>query len=200
MRAEDILQTYDRVAHGYVIARDRSLFERRWLDRMINHATGRRLLDLGCGPGVPIGQYLMDRRCRIIGVDGAPAMIDLYRHYVPEAETIVSDMRRLALDRTFDMILAWDSLFHLTPIHQRGMFPVFAAHAQPGTVLMFTSGPEAGEPVGEVAGQRVYHASLDPEEYRAILDDYGFDLVDYCPNDPDCRGHTIWMARARKAP
>jgi hypothetical protein len=30
-----------------------------------------------------------------------------------DAEWLVSDMRRLALERRFDGVLAWDSLFHL---------------------------------------------------------------------------------------
>lgn len=37
------------------------------------------------------------------------------------------------------------------------MFPVFAAHAAPGAVLMFTSGPTAGEAIGEWEGEPLYH-------------------------------------------
>jgi len=197
MRPEDILPTYNRVAHGFAASRNRSLFERRWLDRMLNYAHGRRVLDLGCGPGVPIAQYLQDRRCRITGVDGAGAMIDLFRRYLPDATAIHADMRRLDLGTTFDVILAWNSFFHLSPLDQRGMFPIFAAHAAPGTVLMFTSGHKAGEPIGRVEGEPVYHASLDPHEYRALLDDYRFDVIDFRPRDPDCKGHTVWLTRAR---
>ena len=42
------------------------------------------------------------------------------------------------------------------------MFPRFAAHAQPGAPLMFTSGSEAGEAIGEWQGEPLYHASLEP--------------------------------------
>jgi hypothetical protein len=40
-------------------------------------------------------------------------MIALARDRMPEQEWIVADMRRLALGRRFDGILAWDSYFHL---------------------------------------------------------------------------------------
>lgn len=200
MRPEDILPTYDRVAQGFARSRNRTLFERKWLDAMLNHTPPpRRVLDLGCGTGQPIAAYLADRRALVTGVDGAAAMIALFRQRLPQARAVHADMRGLDLGERFDAILAWNSLFHLSPDDQRAMFPVFAAHAAPGAALMFTAGPEAGEPVGEVEGQPVYHASLSPSDYRAILAENGFEVLKYQPEDPDCQGHTIWMARARPA-
>lgn len=195
MRPEDILPTYDRVARGYAASRDRTLFERKWLDRMLNHAPGRRVLDLGCGPGRPIAAYLADRRCTVTGVDGAPAMIALFRQNLPEARAVRADMRGLDLGEKFDIVLAWNSFFHLSPADQHAMFPVFAAHSAPRAVLMFTSGPEASEPIGQVEGEPVYHASLAPNDYRELLDRHGFSVIDFRPEDPACAGHTIWLAR-----
>src|SRR3954469_1600763 len=83
---------------------------------------------------------------------------------------IVSRRRRgLSLGQRFDGILAWDSFFHLRPGDQRAMFPVFRDHAAPGASLLFTSGPRAGVAMGEWQGEPLYHASLDPDEYRALL-------------------------------
>lgn len=198
MRPEDILPTYQRVAAGFARSRDKTLFERKWLDRMLAHTPPpRRVLDLGCGPGRPIAAYLTDRRARVTGVDGAAAMVALFRAAIPGATAHHADMRGLDLGEDFDAILAWNSFFHLSPDDQRAMFPVFAAHAAPGAALMFTAGPRASERVGQVEGEPVYHASLDPEEYRALLDAHGFDEIRFAPEDPDCRGHTIWLARFR---
>lgn len=195
MLPEDILATYDSVAREFARSRDKTLFERAWLDRMLAHAPGRRVLDLGCGPGLPIARYLSDRRATVTGVDGAAAMIELFAENLPRAEAIFADMRGLSLQREFDAILAWDSFFHLSPDDQAAMFPVFAAHAAPRAVLMFTTGDAAGTPVGQVAGKAVYHASLDPREYRGLLDKNGFELISFTPRDPTCNGHSIWLAR-----
>ena len=196
MTPDDILPTYDSVASDFARSRDKSLFERRWLDRMLAHTPPpRRILDLGCGSGNPIARYLADRRARVTGVDGAPAMVALFRQTLPGARALHSDMRTLDLGETFDAILAWNSFFHLSPPDQRAMFARFAAHATKNTVLMFTAGPAAGEPIGQVAGQPVYHSSLDSQEYRQLLADNGFKLLNFAPEDPDCNGHTIWMAR-----
>jgi hypothetical protein len=104
-------------------------------------------------------------------------------------------MRRLALGRRFDGLLAWNSFFHLTREDQRAMFPVFAAHASPGAALMFTSGPSDGEAIGSFEGEPLYHASLAPEEYRALLAGHGFAVVAHVAEDAGCGGLTIWLAR-----
>ena len=52
-------------------------------------------------------------RCRVTGVDAASAMITMCAERFPENEWLVADMRTLALNRTFNGIIAWDSFFHL---------------------------------------------------------------------------------------
>ncbi len=195
----DILTTYDEAAHDYHAARSKVLSEKPMLDRMLgvtprNQAT-RKLLDLGCGSGVPIATYLVDRGVAVTGVDGAPAMIEMFQAHLPASTAHHADMRTLDLGETFDAILAWDSFFHLAPDDQRRMFDVFARHAAPKAALMFTSGAKAGEAQGHAAGRPVYHASLDPQEYRALLGASGFKLIEFRPEDPTCDYHSIWLAR-----
>lgn len=197
--ADDILATYDRVARDYQAQRNRALIEKSILDRMLGiiprNQAKRSLLDLGCGTGAPIATYLSERGLAITGVDGAAGMIALFRDTLPNAQAHHADMRTLNLNQTFDGILAWDSFFHLSPDDQRAMFAVFARHAAPKAALMFTSGQCAGEVLGHAAGAPVYHASLDPEDYRALLAENGFKVIEYRPEDPTCDGHTIWLAR-----
>ncbi len=61
--------------------------------------------------------------------------------------------------------------------------------------LMFTSGPAYGEAVGTYEGEPLYHASLDGAEYRTLLDESGFEVVEHIVEDPDCGGHTVWLAQ-----
>jgi hypothetical protein len=77
------------------------------------------------------------------------------------------------------------------------MFPVLAGHARPGAPLLFTSGPAFGEAIGTLEGEPLYHASLGAGEYRGLLDHNGFDVVAHAAEDPDCGGHTVWLACRR---
>ncbi|WP_380052761.1 class I SAM-dependent methyltransferase [Falsihalocynthiibacter sp. SS001] len=199
MKPEDILPTYEAHGANFAATRSRSLYERRWLDRFLGFAPGRNILDLGCGSGLPIARYLGERNRDITGVDGAKSMVEIFRKNLPNQEIIHADMRGLKLDRTFDGILAWNSFFHLSADDQRAMFPIFAAHSNPKAPLLVTTGPSEGEAIGSVDGAPVYHASLSPEAYAALFDEAGFDVIDFIPEDPDCAGHSVWLARKRKS-
>jgi SAM-dependent methyltransferase len=171
--------------------------EAAWLERFASLLPGRgRILDLGCGSGQPVARWLIDRGFRVVGVDSSPSMIEKCRARFHSAEWHVADLRALALGERFDGLVAWHSLFHLPPEAQRPLFARFAAHAKPGAVLMFTSGWAEGIRIGEWQGEPLYHASLDPEEYRRLLEMNGFELLDHRLRDPECGEASVWMARA----
>jgi hypothetical protein len=75
------------------------------------------------------------------------------------------------------------------------MFAIFRAHAAPNAALMFTSGPKDGIAMGTFEDEPLYHASLAPEAYRALLDENGFEVVANVFDDPQTGGHSIWLAR-----
>ena len=201
---EGILPTYERRGADWASARTKVLFEQAALDRFLGAMPGHRdrrprVLDLGCGSGEPIACYLAAKGCEVVGVDGAAAMVALFRKALPGHRAVHADMRALSLGERYDGIIAWDSYFHLCPDDQRAMFATFEAHAGAGAALLFTTGPDAGEATGSVAGEAVYHASLAPAQYRTLLARHGFDVLDYRPEDPDCDRHTVWLAK-RTAP
>jgi SAM-dependent methyltransferase len=197
--SERIVGLYQRHAAAWDRLRSPgSLFEKPWLDRFLKLIpAGASILDLGCGAGLPISGYLIRQGYAVVGVDSSEPMIELCRTRFPQQEWIVADMRTLDLGRQFASVLAWHSFFHLSPEDQRTMFPIFAQHASPGAALMFTSGPQHGSVIAEFEGEPLYHGSLDPAEYTALLDRIGFAVVEHVAEDPTCGEATIWLAQAR---
>jgi SAM-dependent methyltransferase len=193
----NISALYERHALAWDGDRRRSGWnDRIWHDRFVRLLPGgAAVLDLGCGGGSPVAANLVDHGMRVTGVDSSPTLIGICQARLPGQEWIVADMRRLDLGRRFDGILGWDSFFHLNADDQRRMFKVFAAHAAPNAILMFNSGPRHGEAIGTYRGEPLYHASLDPTEYRKLLEDHGFGLLDNAVEDPACGRRTVWLAR-----
>lgn len=197
--SEAIIGLYERNAASWVEDRGTDLHERPWLDRFAAPlAPGATILDIGCGTGDPIARHFVSRGFVVTGIDSSASLIGIARGSLPSAKWIVADMRTLDLGQRFDALIAWHSFFHLTPEDQRPMFARFAAHAAPGAMLMFTSGPALGDKIGTWRGEPLYHGSLDPSEYRELLDANGFDLVEHRPGDPDCGGAYVWLARRRE--
>ena len=192
--------------HAFAWVRDRQCSARSgiwndksWHDHFIGRLVrGASVLDLGCGPGRPVAQHMAEQGLRVTGVDASPTMISLCRERLPDHEWIVADMRGLVLGRRFDGILAWDSFFHLNYDDQRRMFAVFADHASTGAWLMFNTGPQHGEAIGEYHGDPLYHASLSPAEYEALAGASGFDVILHVANDAAAGGRTAWLCRRRE--
>jgi len=196
MGSERIVGLYEENAAAWDRQRGRDLFEQPWLERFASLLPpGGSLLDIGCGMGEPIAAWFIARGFALTGVDASPALIALCRERFQQREWLVADMRAMELGRCFDGLLAWHSFFHLSPAEQRPMFARFARHAAPGAALMFTSGPRVGVAIGTFEGEPLYHASLAPAEYRALLAGSGFEVVNHVAEDPDCGGHTVWLAR-----
>lgn len=202
MSAESIIGLYERHALAWSQLRRRGAFiEKSWLEKLQNMLPeSGSVLDLGCGAGEPIARWLIERKFRVTGVDSSGSLIALCRAEFSSGEWIEADMRRLALGRSFDGVIAWHSFFHLSPGDQREMFNIFARHTASGGALMFTSGDEEDESTGEFQGEPLYHASLSPEEYRKLLDENDFDIIEHRTDDPECGGATVWLARRRSPP
>ncbi len=194
--ADTILDLYRRHGHAWAAMRGAAPNEGAWIDRFsVLLPAGGDVLDTGCGSGLPIARSLVDRGFDVTGIDGAEEMVALFRQNIPEAGAMRMDMRQLALDRRFAGLVAWDSFFHLSPADQRAMFPLFEKHTAAGGVLLFTSGPAAGNAIGELEGEPLYHASLDAEEYRDLLGSAGFRVIDHVIEDPTCGLRTVWLAQ-----
>ncbi len=194
--SKNIIELYRKYAREWVALRGEGSYEKVWLDRLLALVPAQaQILDIGCGSGKPIAAYLLAQGYTVTGVDSSETMLLMARQNFPEQTWLQADMRQFNLAQKFDAILAWDSFFHLTQDDQRHMFAQFARHAKLGTVLMFTSGPAHGEAIGELFGEPLYHASLAPEEYRHLLTQYGFEVLNMVAEDPECTGHTVWLAR-----
>lgn len=197
--AEAIIGLYSRHADDWARMRDGPLNadERPHLQRFAAALPeGAEVLDLGCGSGRPIADWLIGQGFRLTGVDASPGLIARCQAAFPEHEWRLDDMRGLDLGRRFDGVVAWFSAFHLTAEAQDAMAAVYARHLRPGGVLMFIGGPSRGVAMGTWMEQPLYHASLEPSEYRAGLEQAGLIDIEEAPlksgTDDPAR---VWTAR-----
>ena len=195
--ANRIVGLYRDKADDWVRDRGETLYsgdggvdEAVWLDRFVaGLPAGASILDVGCGSGWPIGAALLDRGHQVTGMDASPGLIAHAQTTLPTGVWSVADMRDAFPPGSFDGVLAWHSLFHLSPDDQSRVLPKLAACVAEGGRLMFTSGQAHGETIGDWRGEPLYHASLAPEAYRALLADAGL-RVEY-----DGAETGVWLAR-----
>lgn len=83
------------------------------LDRLASRA-GATLLDAGCGSGL-FCRLAVERGARVVGLDAAPALLDIARQRVPSGLFEVGDVANLPYaDATFDVVTVINSLEYVT--------------------------------------------------------------------------------------
>ena len=190
-------QTYRDQAKTYDAVRRRDGRELPWLERFLEALPdGRDILDLGCGNGEPFTRTLLEKEFTLTGVDFSPEMIALCERRYPDATWIEQDLRYLDLgNESFDGILCWGTIFHLTQDDQRSLISKIVALLKPGGVLLMTSGDTDGESEGYVGDAKLYHASLSVEGYEHALRKAGFEMLDVSVDDDAAGGATVYFAR-----
>ncbi|WP_214412378.1 class I SAM-dependent DNA methyltransferase [Sphaerisporangium fuscum] len=103
---------FDRIGERYDEAfpyKGGQIASAEWVLRKLR--PGARVLDVGCGTGLPTARQFVDAGCHVTGIDISPVMLELADKHVPEA-----DLRRVDvvdLDATlgrFDAVVAYFSL------------------------------------------------------------------------------------------
>ncbi len=193
---QNVYKVYDKIATWFAQNRYTGLLEKKHLDDLISRIPANgTVLDLGCGTGKPILEYLLSKNLSVTGVDASAPMLEIAKANFPATEFILQDMRELNLSKRFDAIIAWHSFFHLPASDQPNMFALFEKHLNPGGILLFTSGPAHGEAWGMNGGENLFHASLSPLEYEELLHQHNFKVIKFVVEDPDCFNDTLWMAQ-----
>ncbi|MGH9908253.1 MAG: class I SAM-dependent methyltransferase [Pyrinomonadaceae bacterium] len=188
--------SYDFIAKDWHASRT-GFAARKYVDLILSRLiSGARLLDLGCGTGAPITEYLVEHGFRVVGVDQSAAMLEIASRVVPEAELIQADMCELSLAERFAAVIAWDSIFHVPRDHHRAIFQrVFSLLDSNGWFLLSAGGSGQEGFTSEMFGQTFFYSGYEPEEALDLLRAEGF-AIDLCEeDDPTSRGHIAIIAR-----
>jgi dihydrofolate reductase len=188
---------YDEISEWFDSHRNRELkMEQLYLELLQNQIPSKgTILDVGCGTGEPIAQFLMKQGYKVTGIDASQKMIEQCKKRFPNAKWLLADMRTLDLQEKFDAVIAWHSFFHLPHDDQRKTLKSLASLVEQNGLLIFTSGPEYGEVWGDNGGYDLYHASLSSEEYTQILLECHFKILVHNIKDPECGEATVWIAQ-----
>ena len=157
-----------------------------------------KVLDLGCGCGVPVARRLATRY-DVTGVDFSPIQIERARTLVPSATFVCADMTTLTFpDAAFDAIVCLYAIIHVPHAEQPGFLRDVARWLRPGGVLIATVGERAWTGIEQdwlgVPGGAMWWDHADAETYRRWLTEAGFVIEQQRFVPEDDGGHQFVVA------
>ena len=174
-----VREGYDRCAAAYERARWQETAPALSL-LMPRLPEGARVLDVGCGAGVPVARELA-RRHDVTGVDLSGEMVARARINVPEATFIQADIMTLDFaPASFDTVVSFYAIFHIPREEHAELFRRIHCWLKPGGYLLATLS-DLDEPTcteDDFFGVTMVWSNYSMREYRVMLAQTGFELVD----------------------
>ncbi len=137
-----------------------------------------RVLDLGCGNGVPATRMLAER-FDVTGVDISDVQIARARQLVPEATFLRADMASVQFpSASFDAVVSFFALIHVPVEEQPEILRRISVWLRPGGFFLATVGHHSWTGIGDFYGATMYWSHADAPTYCAWLTDVGIDPVE----------------------
>ncbi|KAK4494676.1 hypothetical protein PRZ48_014032 [Zasmidium cellare] len=209
---KDIVKNaYDNIAPWYLnwVENDRSPRERYTAKLLNDCPSSASVLDLGCGPGVPVFRILLDGGANVTGCDISSKQLELAKAKFPEATLIQSDMASLSFDpSSFDGIACFYTFFHLPRSEQEFFLTKIFSWLKPGGMYVMNCAMFDEEEIhGEFLGWGTFWSGFGVEDNKAMLGRVGFEIVkeelvqsgdgQLEEDDPDY-GVEFWWVAARR--
>lgn len=203
MDYKDIVKTgYNQIADRYLSERTTDSADVRLLaDFTELLSPDAKVLDAGCGAGIPITRMLA-KRFDVIGVDFSAAQIELARQHVPNAKFFCEDLTDLHFPEDFfDGICSYYAIIHIPREEHRALLEKFHRILNTGGVALLCLG--AKHLIDDVdenfLGTRMYWSHYDSATYLKMLKDVGFSIIwSKLINDETCEGAGHLFVLAQK--
>lgn len=168
------------------------------------------ILELGCGPGVPILKFLLDQGAQVVANDISTKQIEMAKARCPNAKLIAGDMTTLTFEsESFHGAISFYTLFHLPRSKLKDMLTKIHGWLKPGGVFVFNLATVDEEEIhGEMLGYGMFWSSYDVDGNQALLREIGFELLQVEvlqagdgkleEDDPDFDAEFMWVMARKK--
>jgi ubiquinone/menaquinone biosynthesis C-methylase UbiE len=180
-RMELVGRGYDKIGDRFTDWRDRIVGDprREWEQELVSRLQDRaRVLELGCGGGVPDTQRLAGR-FQVTGVDVSAEQVRRARVAVPEAEFIEADFTALELEpKSFDAVVSFYAFNHVPRELLAPTFVRIHRWLVPRGLLMTALGTSDTEAwTGDFLGAPTFFSSFPPETNTRLVQEAGFEIL-----------------------
>ena len=192
-----VKEGYERAADNY--AANRNQFESiRYLEKFSKLIQkGKTILDVGCGAGKPVDEFLVKQGFAVNGIDISERMVELAKQNVPEAFFEVKDMTELREgEYCVDGIVSFYAIFHTPRERHPEILRKFASFMPNSGHILITMG--SGEWEGtedDFHGAKMFWSHYGADKNTELVEAAGFKIVLNEIDGNEQEKHQIIIAR-----
>jgi ubiquinone/menaquinone biosynthesis C-methylase UbiE len=177
---ETVKSGYNKIADRYLAERTQDSPDVHLLHDFIDLLSPKsKVLDAGCGAGIPIAKMLAEN-FDVIGVDFSDAQIELARKNVPNAHFLRADMTQLDIpDESLDGICSYYAIIHIPREEHVSLFESFYRMLKTGGVALLCLGAEdlVEDIEDDYLGTKMYWSHFNANTYIKMLKESGFTII-----------------------
>jgi cyclopropane fatty-acyl-phospholipid synthase-like methyltransferase len=168
-----------------------------WLEELAVLLPPRaRVLDLGCGAGVPASRFMVNLGYRVTGLDISAVQIERARSLVPEATFVHADMVTWGCQpASFEAIVTLYALIHVPLPDQQHLILRLHRWLTPGGYLLAIVGHEQWTGVEDYFGSPMFWDHADIATYLDWLEEAGFCPLWHRLIPEGAGGHALVLCR-----
>ena len=177
-KEETVRKGYDRIAEKYQAIRQAFDSKRELGEFASLLLKNAKVLDVGCGDGVPVAQFLAESGFNVTGIDFSKNMLKLARKNVPKAKFLLKDMTELDLESdSFNGLTAFYSIIHVPREKHFSLFQSFHRILKPEGIMLICLGPDEWEATDKYYGTEMFWSHYDPKKSTQLLKKAGFEIT-----------------------
>jgi SAM-dependent methyltransferase len=159
--------------------------------------TGARVVDLGCGAGIPATRELATRGLQVLGVDFSAVQLRRARRLVPGAGLIQADMTALQLrPASADAVVSFYALIHVPVADQQALFPRIRDWLRPGGYFLAIVGATRWTGTKRYLGADMFWDHADTGTYLRWFEEARLTPLWHRYVPEGSSGHTLILAWA----
>jgi SAM-dependent methyltransferase len=156
------------------------LFDKLMCDELISRLNkNSKILDLGCGIGLPHDKYFVDNKMALTGIDISEKHIALAKKNVKSAKYIVGDFFSKDVLGKFDAVISYFAIFHIPRTEHLKLFKRINSLLNKNGYILITLGAEEMkcDVNQDFVGAPMAWSSYSVEKNKQLVQEAGFDII-----------------------
>jgi len=138
-----------------------------------------KILDLGCGPGIPFDHYFVEQGHTLTGIDISKKHIESAKKNVKKANFIIGDFFSNKIKGKYDAIISFYAIFHIPRAEHKKLFEYIHSMLKKDGMILITLGIDSMklDIENDFAGAPMAWSSYTVEKNKNIVRDSGFEIL-----------------------